>query len=123
MTEIRCISLDTSKKVYVTNVFEDAICDACDSCDAMYFFLFMVTSIHSFLKVTKIRNSETLNKMQGDAEDSTVQDSKNRETELIIRKVSRKSKVIQKKKLSDTQCESYVNTVTEELASSENITN
>ena len=69
MTEIRCISLDTSKKVYVTNVFEDAICDACDSCDAMCFFLFMVTSIHNFHKVTKIRNSETLNKMQGDAED------------------------------------------------------
>ena len=61
--------------------------------------------------------------MQGDAEDSTVQGSKNRETELISRKVSRKSKVIQKKKLSDTQCESNINTVTEELASSENIAN
>ena len=61
--------------------------------------------------------------MQGDAEDSTVQGSKNRETELISRKVSRKSKVIQKKKLSDTQRESNINTVTEELASSENIAN
>ena len=41
--------------------------------------------------------------------------------ELISREVSRKRKGIQKKKLSDTQCESNINTVADELATSENI--
>ena len=41
--------------------------------------------------------------MEGDKEDSTVQGSKDRDIELISRKVSRKGKGIQKKKLSDTQ--------------------
>ena len=49
--------------------------------------------------------------MKGDTEDSTVQGSKDREIELINRKISRKRKVIQIKKLSDTQCESNINTV------------
>ena len=59
--------------------------------------------------------------MEGDKEDSTVQGSKDREIELISKKVSRKGKVIQKKKLSDTQRESNINTVAEELVSSQNI--
>ena len=59
--------------------------------------------------------------MEGDTEDSTVQGSKDREIKLISRKASRKIKGIQKKKLSDTKCESNINTVTEELVSSENI--
>ena len=72
--------------------------------------------------MTKIRNSETLNKMKGDTEDTTVQGLKDREIELTSRKVSRKrTKRYSKKKLSDTQCESNVKTVTEELVSSENI--
>ena len=54
----------------------------------------------------KIRNSETLNKMEGDAGDSIVQSSEDREIELISIKVSRKRKVIQKRKLSDTQYKS-----------------
>ena len=43
------------------------------------------------------------------------------EIELISRKVSRKDKGIQRKKLSDTLCESNINTVAEGLVSSENI--
>ena len=57
--------------------------------------------------------------MEGDAEDSTVQGSKDREIDLISRKVSRKRKDIEKKKLSDTQCEN--NIVAEDFVSSENI--
>ena len=53
--------------------------------------------------------------MEGDGEDSTPQCSKDREIELISRKVSIKRKSIQKKKLSD------INTIAEELISSENI--
>ena len=60
--------------------------------------------------------------MEGEKEDSTVQGSKDREMELISRQVSRKGKGIQKKKLSDTLCESNINTVAEGLVSSENIT-
>ena len=40
---------------------------------------------------------------------------------MISGKVSRKRKGIQKKKLSDTQRESNINTVAEELVSSEDI--
>ena len=40
---------------------------------------------------------------------------------LISRKTSRKRNSIQKKKLSDTQFESNINTVAEELVSLENI--
>ena len=39
VTKIGRISLDTSKKLCVTNVFEDVICDACDPCNAMCFAL------------------------------------------------------------------------------------
>ena len=60
--------------------------------------------------------------MEVEKEDSTVQGSKDREIELISRQVSRKGKGIQKKKLSDTLCESNINTVAEGLVSSENIT-
>ena len=60
--------------------------------------------------------------MEDEKEDSTVQGSKDREMELISRQVSRKGKGIQKKKLSDTQCESNINTVAEGLVSSKNIT-
>ena len=98
--------------------FEDVICDAFDSCHTMCFSLFTLTSIYSIHKITKIRNSETLNKMESDTEDSTVQCSKDREIELISRKVSRKRKGIQKMILSDTQCESNINTAPEELVSS-----
>ena len=59
--------------------------------------------------------------MEGDAEDSTVQGSKDREIDLISRKVSRKRKDIEKKKLSDTQCENDINIVAEDFVSSENI--
>ena len=44
--------------------------------------------------------------MEGDAGDSIVQSSEDREIELISIKVSRKRKVIQKRKLSDTQYKS-----------------
>ena len=64
------------KEICVTNVFQDVTCDACGPCHAMCFFLSRVTSIHSIHKITKIRNSETLNRMEDDTEDSTVQDSK-----------------------------------------------
>ena len=111
LTKIRHISLDVSKKTCVASDWEDVTWDLCDPCHAMCFVLFMVTNIHSIHKITKIRNSEPLNKMKGDTEDSTVQGSKDREIELINRKISRKRKVIQIKKLSDTQCESNINTV------------
>ena len=92
------ILLDTSKKVYVTKFFEAVICHSCHSSHAMYFW------------------------MEGDAEDSTVQGSEDRQIKLISRKVSRKGKVIQKRKLSPRQCESSINTVAGQLVSSENIT-
>ena len=44
--------------------------------------------------------------MEGDAGDSIVQSSEDREIELISIKVSRKRKVIQKRKLSDTKYKS-----------------
>ena len=50
-------------------------------------------------------------------QDSTAHGSKDREIELVSRKVSRKRKDIQQKKLSDKQCESTA----EELRASENI--
>ena len=112
------ILLDISEKVCITMFFEDVICDAFNYCHTMCFSLFTLTSIYSIHKITKIRNSETLNKMEGDTEDSTVQCSKDREIELISRKVSRKRKGIQKMILSDTQCESNINTAPEELVSS-----
>ena len=66
-------------------------------------------------EITKIRNSEAPYNLEGDKEDSTVQGSRDREIELISRKVSTKRTCIQKKKLSDTQCESNINTVAENL--------
>ena len=57
--------------------------------------------------------------MEGDTKNLTVQDLKDREIDLISRKVWRKRK--ENKKLIDTQCESNINTVAEELVSSENI--
>ena len=53
--------------------------------------------------------------MEGGSEDLTVQGSKDREIPLISRKVCRKIKGVQMKRLIDAQCESYINTVTEEL--------
>ena len=120
MIKIGGISLDTSKKICVTNVFEDVICDPCDPCHAICFFLFTVTSIHSIHKITKMRNLQTLNKMESDAEDSSLRGSKDRKIEMISRKVSRRRKGIQKKKLSDTQFDGNVTTVAKELVSSEN---
>ena len=70
-------------------VFLDVICDACNLCHAMCFFLFTVTNNHSIHKITKISNLETPNKMEGDTKDLTVQGSKDREFELIGRKISR----------------------------------
>ena len=58
--------------------------------------------------------------MESDTEDSAVQGSKDKEI-VLISKVSRKKKGIQKKKLRDTQCESFINTVTEEFTSSKYI--
>ena len=72
----------------------------------------LLTSIYSILKITKIRN-----KIEGDTEDSTAQGSKDREIELISRKVPKKRKDIQQKKLSATQREITV----KELGASENI--
>ena len=57
--------------------------------------------------------------MEGDTKNLTVQDLKDREIDLISRKVWRKRK--ENKKLIDTQCESNINTAAEELVSSENI--
>ena len=69
VTKIGRISLGTSKKVCLTNVFQHAICDACDSCNAIHFSLFTVTSMDNIHKITIIRYSETLNKMKVGAED------------------------------------------------------
>ena len=54
--------------------------------------------------------------MEDDKEDSTVQGSKDREIALVSTKVSRKGKGIQKKKFSDTQCESNINTLLKNLS-------
>ena len=42
-------------------VFLDVICDACGPCHTTCFTLFLVASIYSILKITKIRN-----KVEGD---------------------------------------------------------
>ena len=49
-----------TKKVYVTKVLKDVICDTCDPCYTMCFSLLRVTSIHSIQKITKLRNSEII---------------------------------------------------------------
>ena len=49
--------------------------------------------------------------MEDKTEDLTVQSSKDRQIELTGRKVLRKRNSIQKKKLSDTQCECNISTV------------
>ena len=60
--------------------------------------------------------------MEGDTEDSTVQVWKYKENRVDKQRcLKEKRKGIQKKKLSDTQCESNINTVADELATSENI--
>ena len=89
MTKIGCISLDKSEKVCI---IQDVICDAYDSCHAMCFTLFMVTTIRRIHKISKIKNFETLNKMEVDMENSTDQGSKDNKIELISRKTSRKRK-------------------------------
>ena len=114
--------MDISKKVWlvcVTYVFQDVICDAFDQCHAMCYTLLTVTGIRSIRKITKIRNLETMNRMEGDTEDATVQGSKDKDIELITRKVTRKRKGIYKKKLSDALCESNIKTIAEELVLSE----
>ena len=115
-TKIGSISLATRNKVCVTNVFEDVICDACDPCNVMCFTLLMVTSIHNIGKYTKIRKSKkrwmVTQKIQG---------SKKREIDLISRSLKKNEKDVQKKKLIDTEGESNIATVSEELVSSENI--
>ena len=72
MAKIERISLDTSKEVCVTNVILDVACDACGPCNAMWFSWFTVISIHGIHKITIIRNSKKLNKMESSREDSTT---------------------------------------------------
>ena len=81
-TKIGPISLATQNNVCVTNVFEDAICDACNPCNVMCFTLLMVTSINNIGKYTKIRNSKKRWKVT-----QKIQGSKEREINLISRKV------------------------------------
>ena len=84
-TTIGLISFNTLK-VCITNILEEVICYAYDPCNAMCFTLFTITSVHNIWKITKIRNSETRCKTTQKA-DSTVQGSKDREIELLSRKV------------------------------------
>ena len=83
------------------------------SCD----LLIHSNSIHGIQKISKIRNWKTrvrwkvIQKFQL----FNVQILKDRENDLI------KRKGLQNKKLIDTQCESNINTVAEEIVSSENI--
>ena len=50
-TSTGLISLDPLKKVCVSNIFEDVICNSCDTWHAVCFSLFTVASIHSIRKV------------------------------------------------------------------------
>ena len=61
--------------------------------------------------------------MKTNTEDLTVQGSKDRDIILIFmfRKVVRKRKGVQERRQIDKQCEININTVAEELISSENI--
>ena len=61
--------------------------------------------------------------MKTNTEDLTVQGSKDRDIILIFmfRKVCRKRKGVQERRQIDKQCEININTVAEELVSSENI--
>ena len=68
----------------------------------------------------KYNKQKLENKKGGNTEDSTVHVSKDWEIELVNKNVWRKLH-IQKKKLINTQCANIINTVAEELVSSENI--
>ena len=116
VTNIGPVWLDTRKKVCVNNVFKDVTSDAYDPCNSIYFALFAVTSIQIIQRITKIRN-----KMEGNTKDSTVQDSKDREIDLISRKVWRKikSKVFKRRSWLINNVKRNINTVAEELLSSE----
>ena len=91
------------------------------SCD----LLIHSNSIHGIQKISKIRNwkARVRWKVIQKFQLFNVQILKDRENDLIKRKVWRKIKIkgLQNKKLIDTQCESNINTVPEEIASSENI--
>ena len=101
---------------------EVCFCNVCDKWHAMWFTLFTATSIHSIRKSTKIIKLE--NNMEGDTKDSTVelktqfQIQRNRVKKRVWRKIK---KGVQKKKLIDALRENNMNTVPEELSSSENI--
>ena len=78
---------------------------ACDQCNAICFTLFMITSIHNIRKYTKIRNWKKRWKVT-----QKIQGSKDKDKSLNENK-----KCVQQKKLIDTQGESNINTVPEEL--------
>ena len=89
------ISLDTRNKVCVTNFFEDVICDVFDSCSTMSFTfaLFTVTSIHNIQKYTKTGNSKKRWTVT-----QKIQDSRDREIDLISTKVWRKMRKMFKRR-------------------------
>ena len=89
VTKIGPSSLDTSKKVCTTNVFQDvfAICVIHVSSCAL--------PIHGnqlSQQPKNYKNQKLKNKMEGDKEHSTIQDLKDRKIYLISRKVRRKLK-------------------------------
>ena len=73
----------------------------------MCFTLLRVTSIHNIGKYISVTQK--------------IQGSKKREIDLISRSLKKNEKDVQKKKLIDTEGESNIATVSEELVSSENI--
>ena len=102
MTKIETISLDTSKKICVTNVLEDVICDACDPCNAMCFNYSRYSAFTALTASKKLQKSDTWKQdgsWSGDTEDLTIQGLKDREIDLISRKVWRKKKRFSKEEI------------------------
>ena len=100
-------------------VFQDVTWESCEPCQAMCFFWSTVTSMYSIQKITKIWNSKTLNKMEGTQKIQLFKAKKNKEIELISRKVfKRRNWVIRNVRVA---LKSSTNTVAEKLLSSENI--
>ena len=97
ITKIGLIVLDKLKKVCVTDVFEDVICNVFDPCHVM---CIIHRNQHSHPKNYEIENLG--NKVENDREGSIVQGSEDGQIHLISRKVWRKIKVAQKKRLIDT---------------------
>ena len=90
------------------------ICDACDPSNAM---LYLIHGEQHSQDLKNLKNQNLGKKRKRDTKDLTVQGSRADKNKSLKKN---KVKGVPKKKLIDTQFESNINTVAEELVSSEN---